>query len=142
MKCGVDEIVLSIDSINEDMYAYHHRGARLSVLMQNLEALQSAKREYNSEKPVLGWFFVAMKSNIQELPQIASVASVLGFKSIYVNPLDPVAQNLKEFYADFYDNENLTSKEPDKALLRKILADSEKIANNKNITLSSGFTNL
>lgn len=142
MEHEIDEIVLSIDSVNEDMYAYHHRGAKLSALMGNLEALQSAKSECKSEKPVLGWFFVAMRSNIQELPQIASMAPVFGFKSIYVAPLSPFVLDQNEFYANFYDNENLTGRESDKALLKKILDDSIRIANNKNMVLRSGFTNL
>jgi MoaA/NifB/PqqE/SkfB family radical SAM enzyme len=107
VELGVDEIVLSIDSINTDLYKYHHRGGKLDVLMTNIEQLNSIKRELGLQLPKMVWYFVAMKSNIGELTDIVKRAADIGFSAIQVAPLNPHVKGQKQAYLDFYTEENL-----------------------------------
>ncbi len=57
---------------------------------------------------------------------------------IYVAPLNPPVENQKDDYFNYYRDENLISNNEDIALLKSDVANTEKIAKEKNINFNSG----
>lgn len=89
---------------------------------------------------MLGWFFVGMKSNIKELPDIILKASQLGFTSLYVAPLNPPVQGQRASYFEYYEKENLISKENDRELLEEMLSRANKNSPKVGMNFSSGYS--
>jgi len=136
VELGVDEIVFSIDSIDPDLYGYHHRGGKFDTLIRNIKRLDSIKKAFPSKKPRLAWYFVAMKSNIGELSKIVAKATHLGFSAIQVAPLLSTKQGQRQEYIDFYDQENL-EKPADKDRFLNELRAAAQVAMHSGIDLKS-----
>jgi tungsten cofactor oxidoreducase radical SAM maturase len=84
IKLGVDRLVVSLDGVTPETYA-GVRGAMISRVLDNLRGLNEAKRELGSLLPALGIEFVALKSNISELPDLTRLASRLGAARVLVS---------------------------------------------------------
>ena len=138
VELGVWEVVFSIDSIDDQLYAYHHRGGKLSRVMENLETIRRTKREMGKNLPVLLWFFVGMKSNLPELPRVLERAVELGFQALYVERLIPSNTWMKQEYRDFYDRENLVSPD-DQPWVKETLQKSKELAAKLGIGFSTGY---
>ena len=134
---GVHEIIFSIDSLDEDLYAYHHRGGSLSRVMENLEAICRRKLELKNPRPILLWFFVGMKSTLHELPEMLRRAAELGFQALYMERLITADAHMKSSYKDYYARENLVSTPEDLQRLREAVEEAQELA----AALGVGFTN-
>lgn len=133
------EIVFSIDSLDEKAYAYHHKGGKLSTVMQNVEAIRQRKLETGSNYPILMWFFVGMKSTLPELPRVIQRAAELGFQALYVERMAPADANMKQDYVDYYARENPVATASDRQWLRQILAEAETLAARCRLGFSTGY---
>jgi sulfatase maturation enzyme AslB (radical SAM superfamily) len=139
VKAGVVEIVFSIDSMKDDLYAYHHRGGSLARVKENIMAIQRARKELNSSGPYLIWFMVGMKSNLAEFPEAVRTAVDLGFRSIYVEQLVPPREGYKRAYYDFYREENVVSNEEDAHFAVDALGGARELAQSLGISFSSAY---
>lgn len=107
VELGVDKIMLSIDAIEPETYAYLHKGGTLDKVMSGIEALNKEKLEQGVTRPRLGWYFVACKSNIEQLVPAAKLAVSLGFGMMFVTHLNRPTGAQWRSYFDFYRQENL-----------------------------------
>ncbi len=137
VELGVDEIMFSIDSIDSDLYKSMHKNGTLERLMNNLDGLNAAKSEAGSEFPRIGWFFVACKSNISELPSIIKRAAELNFKSMYLSKLNAPGPGQWRSYFDYYREETLTKTEEDRSIFRDALLQARRLTAEQNIRLYS-----
>jgi len=137
-RLGVEELVFSIDSIREKTYQYLHVGGRLEKVMSNLESLAEHKRRVGSLTPQMAWYFVASRSNFEELPQIVSKAADLGFSSIYVAQLNEPVDGQYDSYFRFFDQENLATDERDRARLGDVLALGANLARERGLSFRVG----
>lgn len=84
VRLGVDRVMVSIDGGSPQAYE-QVRGASLSPVIENLLALNAAKRELKSLFPTLGIESVILKSNVHLLTRIASLASQLNASKLLVS---------------------------------------------------------
>jgi tungsten cofactor oxidoreducase radical SAM maturase len=84
VRLGVDRLVISLDGVKPDTYA-RVRGTAPSGVLDNIRSLNEAKKELNSLTPALGIEFVALQSNIAELPHLTGLASRLKAARVLVS---------------------------------------------------------
>lgn len=92
---GVDRLVVSLDGVRPETYA-GVRGAMLARLLDNIRALNEAKREAGSLAPTLSIEFVALKSNVGELPHLSGLASRLGAERVLVSNVLAYTHEMRE----------------------------------------------
>jgi MoaA/NifB/PqqE/SkfB family radical SAM enzyme len=95
--------------------------------MANIRRLGSMKQKMASQKPRLAWCFVAMRSNIDELPEIVKNVGDLGFSEVQVLPLIPAVKGHNREYITFFEEQNLENAE-DKDRAKQVLNHAEQIA--------------
>jgi MoaA/NifB/PqqE/SkfB family radical SAM enzyme len=127
VEMGIDEMVFSIDAISPDLYNYLHRRGNHDVLMANIRRLGSMKQKMVSQKPRMVWCFVAMRSNIGELPEIVKSSGDLGFSEVQVLPLMPTVKGHNREYITFFEEQNLEKAE-DKDRAKQVLNHAEHLA--------------
>ena len=84
-QAGADRVSISIDGATRRTYETIRRGARFDKLLRGLEALSEARRRHG--RPRLTVNFVAMKSNLEELPALVDLCAGFGVEEINVEPL-------------------------------------------------------
>ena len=95
VKLGVDRLIISIDGVKAKTYA-RIRGAMLSRVIRNLHTLNEVKCRMSSLTPALGIEFVALRSNVAEVPELAGLASRLNAARVLVS-------NVLAYTEEMYD---------------------------------------
>jgi tungsten cofactor oxidoreducase radical SAM maturase len=95
VRLGVDRLVVSLDGVRPETYA-GVRGAMMAQVLDAIRAVNEAKRQLNSLIPALGIEFVALKSNVAELPELAGLASRLGAARVLVSNVLPYTEEMRE----------------------------------------------
>lgn len=132
---GLDRISLSIDGATATTYEAIRRGARFSSVLRALGALAEARRRHG--RPQVTVNFVAMASNLEELPRLVELAAEAGVEEMNVEPLYDWGASEPEL-GRFYEQENLAR--PGKRLdPGAILGEARSLAREAGITFSSRF---
>ncbi len=106
VSSGVDDVVMSIDGAKAETYAAIRVGAQLAEVLQGMQLLNRAKAELNSSHPALGVEFVAMKRNIEELPDVLELAGQNGAGFFIVSNVLPHTPDIQgEILYDFNSDE-------------------------------------
>lgn len=107
-RAGASKVTVSIDGASAPTYETIRRGAKFEHVLRGVRALVAAKIEVNLA-------FVAMASNIGELPAMIDLSAELGTTGLHVEPLfaQPASSELREHY----DRENLGAAPGDVAAL-------------------------
>ncbi len=84
---GVTRLKISVDGARPETYNRIRRGADFTRVMGHIQGLTRLKATLGSRKPDLEFNFVAMRSNIAELPRLVRLAAGLGVSKINVFPL-------------------------------------------------------
>lgn len=92
---GVDRLVLSMDGARPETYA-GLRGAALAQVIDGIGFLNEAKARAGSLRPTLAIEFVALRSNVEELGELARLAARLDASCVVVS--HPLAHS-EEMYA-------------------------------------------
>lgn len=95
VELGVDRLVVSLDGVTPETYA-GVRGAMISTVLDNIRGLNEAKHELGSLTPALGIEFVALRSNIAELPDLTGLASRLGAARVLVSNVLAYTDDMRE----------------------------------------------
>lgn len=133
VDAGVDKIMFSIDGVEPETYARLHKGATLDKLLRGLDALSEAKARTGRERPLMGWYFVACRSNLDQLETAATMAVERGFSMMYVGELNRPTGEQWRSYFDFYKVEGI-ARDPDLAKRYQ-----EAISNAREIALNGGL---
>ena len=80
VRCGVRQILVSIDGATQETYEKYRRGGSLAKVLENIEKLNEWKKTYGSAYPVLHWQFILMNENQHEAGAAAQLAKELGMK--------------------------------------------------------------
>lgn len=91
VNLGIDRIIFSLDSPEEQGFK-DIRGISRNIIYKNIKTIVEMKKKVRSDLPDLEIEFVAMKSNIKEIPEIADVARELGVSKIIVSNLLPLSE--------------------------------------------------
>jgi len=135
----VDEIIFSIDSIDPETYGYHHRGGSLEKVMDNIRTIHETKEVFKSYQPHLTWVLVGMKSNLEELNAAVQVAASMGFRSFFVEQLQPALQGHRKEYWDFYSKQNVIESPEDIRFAAACLGGGRKSAKDAGIIFASSY---
>jgi tungsten cofactor oxidoreducase radical SAM maturase len=95
VKLGVERVMVSIDGGKPDTYAAV-RGAMLSQVVEHIRGLNEAKRQLRSLYPAVGIEFVALRSNVAELDELAKMAAELNISRMLVSNVLPYTEELRE----------------------------------------------
>jgi len=123
---GLDNITVSVDAAVPKMYESIRKGARFDALLRSLEFLRRSKRK-SDHKTMLSINFVAMRSNIGELPGVLRLASKYGVGLVSVSGLVP--------YQEKYCGDVLYGENPGVETFYKYYVDAIRIAEDRNIKL-------
>jgi MoaA/NifB/PqqE/SkfB family radical SAM enzyme len=89
VRCGLDELRISINAAEKKLYQTVMGNASWSKLLQALAALHDAKQKSESSKPSLRFIMVGMKMNIHELPAVTRLAGNFGVETVILNCFMP-----------------------------------------------------
>ncbi len=129
---GADRITVSIDGATKETYEAIRRGAKFADVTRGIAALTAAGRRYG--RPKVNLSFVAMRSNIGELPALVELAARLGTTGVHVEPLYAQEEaTLEEHYA----RENLGTVPAGR--VREIMDDASVRARALGLDLASRF---
>ena len=84
LKNGLFRVKFSLDAATQKTYA-KIRGGNLEKVLRNISRLAEVKRVNNIDWPLLEVGFVAMRSNILELPKFVAKAASVGINHINVS---------------------------------------------------------
>jgi MoaA/NifB/PqqE/SkfB family radical SAM enzyme len=93
---GLDVLSISIDGATKKTHEAIRRGSDFERLIQNIKALNDAKRRNKSDKPILSTNYVGMKDNIAELPEFIRLAKELGFSSVRMTNVEPYTSDVQD----------------------------------------------
>lgn len=96
VSSGLDDIVISVDGATPETFNDIRKKATFTEVMRNIERLNQAKKELKNKLPRLGFEFVAMKRNIQELPALVDLAAKHGVSFIIVTNLLPHTEEMMQ----------------------------------------------
>ena len=92
---GLTDISASIDAATKETFEAIRQGAKWDRLLKNLELFNQQKAEKGGDLPRLSMVFVAMKSNIQELPEFVEFAHRHGAIAVHVLKMLPTPKRLE-----------------------------------------------
>jgi len=113
IKSRIDEIIFSIDSPNADNYNFIRKGADFERVIANLGKVQELKIENNVRNPAIIIEFVAMRRNIEELPDLVRLAASLNVEKIIVTLIVVSTKGLEQ--ESLYYHQDLANKMIDEA---------------------------
>ncbi len=93
---GVDDIVISVDGATAETYNRIRDGADFAQVLKNIDLLNASRAKHDSKSPLLGFEFVAMKDNIEELPDVVDLAAQHGATFMIVSNLLPHTPEMSE----------------------------------------------
>lgn len=126
IKSELDEIVVSMDSPNENNFNFIRKGADFIKVVNNLRKLQELKAKYGVTHPILSIQFVAMRRNIEELPEMIKFADDLGIKRVRIGYITVVTKGLEQ--ESLYYHQDLAN---------RIFDQTEKIARENGVSIIS-----
>jgi radical SAM protein with 4Fe4S-binding SPASM domain len=109
---GLAALHASIDGATASTYEFIRRGANFAKVLRNLDRVIAAKAQTGSATPELRIVCVAMRRNLEELPELVALAHRHGVSSVFVQHLchDYGERGLPAAYAsmrDFFAGESL-----------------------------------
>ena len=93
---GLDDLVVSIDGACAETYNNIRSGANFDDVLNKVELINKAKKNAGSQTPHIGVEFVAMKDNVDELPQVVDLAAQYGVSFIIVSNILPHTAEMNE----------------------------------------------
>jgi MoaA/NifB/PqqE/SkfB family radical SAM enzyme len=88
IRAGLDMLWVSLDGSSPESYADVRMGSSLPQVIENLKTMRRIRykaTDIDNTKPALGIAFVAMKSNIQDLPDVLRLGTSLGARDFSIS---------------------------------------------------------
>jgi len=85
VAAGLGQLVVSIDGATAETFGKVRSGASLATVVRNVQYLHDRREFVDGPRLRIGLEFVAMRSNIAELPGLTSVAAQLGASFVIVS---------------------------------------------------------
>jgi MoaA/NifB/PqqE/SkfB family radical SAM enzyme len=113
VRIGLDRLWVSIDGASPESYADIRLWDALPQVTQNLTRLRELRMAHGSRLPRLGIAFVAMKRNIDDLPEVIRLGRRLGADRFSVSNVLPHTPEMRDqvLYARSVDAEELEPSE-------------------------------
>lgn len=107
-RAGAHCVTVSIDGASAETYEAIRRGATFANVLRGIRALVAAQKRYG--RPRVDLSFVAMRSNIEEIPRLVELAADCGAAGVHIEPL--FAQTGSAELDEHYARENLGNIDP------------------------------
>ena len=91
----LDTIWVSLDGATPECYSEVRQAPALPGIVRSLRLLKSVKYQMDTQKPVLGIAFVAMKRNLSELAEVMSLGLRLGALKFSASNVEPHTEELR-----------------------------------------------
>jgi MoaA/NifB/PqqE/SkfB family radical SAM enzyme len=96
IEAGLDLLWVSIDGATPESYADVRMGAELPIIIKNLKRFAKMRPANHFPKPEIGIAFVAMKRNINDLPEIIKLGKSVKAKYYSVSNVQPVSADMQD----------------------------------------------
>ncbi len=106
LETGIDWFAFSIDASKDETYKTIRVGGNLSKVLENIEYIQNYRERNKKRHPMLMIFFVMMKRNYTELPDLVELASCIGVDIVVAKHLDVIVNSVQgqQRIIDAYDS--------------------------------------
>jgi len=94
VDAGLDLLWVSLDGATPESYEDVRLGAELSKVIQNIKSFRAARRPGHRPTPEIGIAFVAMKRNIDDLPNLLRLSWQLGVSQYLITNILPYSQEM------------------------------------------------
>ncbi len=94
IDAGLDMLWVSLDGATPESYADVRLGAELHQVVKNMRALDRLRKAGHFPKPDIGVAFVAMKRNIDQLPEVIRLGRSFRARDFSVSNLLPATQEM------------------------------------------------
>jgi MoaA/NifB/PqqE/SkfB family radical SAM enzyme len=84
---GLQRLFVSLDAAQAEAYEYIRVGARFDKVLRNLRWVTDAKARAGADHPAIGLVAVAMRRNLEELPELVRLAREHGVHTVSVQHL-------------------------------------------------------
>ena len=85
VKAGLDEIRVSLDAVTPELYTQLRGVDRLPRVIHNLEVF--VKRHGGRSQPKVSLWWIAMQTNLSQLPDFVRLAARIGVPEVYIQRL-------------------------------------------------------
>jgi radical SAM protein with 4Fe4S-binding SPASM domain len=135
---GLYELHASLDGATPETYERIRVRAHFDRVLANLQRLLDARKRLGSQTPRIGIVMVAMRKNLQELPDLVRLAHKLEVNEVFVQHLchDFGELSLPGHYKpmrDFVEAETLLSEDPER--IARIFGEARSLASEFGIEL-------
>jgi radical SAM protein with 4Fe4S-binding SPASM domain len=93
VSSGLDEIVFSVDGVDQETYARYRVNGRLEQVLEGIRLLVQAKQELGSTTPRTSLQFIVMKHNERDLEAAERIARDLGVDKFLVKTAQVYTQD-------------------------------------------------
>jgi radical SAM protein with 4Fe4S-binding SPASM domain len=100
VKAGVDEIIVSMDSADPELFADMRRGARLDVVMDNIRKINAAKKSAGSSKPEVKVHAVLLRRALPHIPHLVETLKTLDINHLTFVDFNVSGVNLDRTFRD------------------------------------------
>lgn len=88
VEAGPQQVKVSIDSATPETYRAVRNVDIFEKVKKNIRLVNSLKQKFNLRHPEIRFNFALQKANIDELPQVLSLASKLSVNTVYIQDLN------------------------------------------------------
>ena len=85
VRLGVDELYVSIDAVDVELYERIRRLGSLSAVSKGLEKLSEVKKRFDSRKPIVKTIFTINKLNVDSIPKLLDYAAEANIFEVYLS---------------------------------------------------------
>lgn len=78
INSGLDEIIISVDGLDQKTYETYRKGGNLETVLNGIKFLNQAKKELKSKHPLINLQFLVMKHNESQKEAMIETAKELG----------------------------------------------------------------
>jgi MoaA/NifB/PqqE/SkfB family radical SAM enzyme len=96
IQAGLDTMVVSLDGTTQESYVDIRQGGDLLCVEENIRTLNMLRAKMSRNNPDVGMEFVIMKSNINQLPELAQKALSMKASFIMLTNLLPCTEDMKD----------------------------------------------
>ena len=91
---NVDVFAVSLDGATDETNGRIRRGSKIDSITENLKDIVRIKKERGLKYPWINFAFCAMRSNLQELPDLVKLAADIGIEEVKVVYLTVFGEDL------------------------------------------------
>jgi len=92
--CQVDVFAVSLDGATDETNGRIRRGSKIEQITADLKEIVQIKKERGLKYPWINFVFCAMRSNIEELPDLVRLAAQIGIEEVKVVYLTVFGEDL------------------------------------------------